>query len=72
MAQLNDFIILRGSYGYNEEQLVAAKLSASDTGEPAIVLQFSNGMTLDITASKYGMEAYEMLAAKYFDPTRAL
>jgi len=71
MAYLNDFVILKGNYGYNESQLVAAKLAATETGEPAIVLQFSNGMTIDVTASKYGT-AFEMLAAKYFDPTRTL
>jgi hypothetical protein len=71
MAQLNDFIILKGNYGYNEQQLVSAKLVSSETGEPAVLLQFSNGMTIEITAAKYG-SAFEMLSNKYFDKTRIL
>jgi len=55
-----------GKYAYNEQQLVSAKLGMSDLGESEIQLQFSNGLILNITASKYGQVEYENLKNKYF------
>jgi hypothetical protein len=54
------------TYCYNEQQLVAAKMTVSDTGEPVIALQFSNGLTIEVTASKYGSEKFDSLKVKYF------
>ena len=55
-----------GRFAYNEQQLVSAKIGMSDMGEAEIQLQFSNGLILNITASKYGQETYENLKNKYF------
>ena len=55
-----------GTYAYNEQQLVSAKIGMSDMGEQEIQLQFSNGLIIPITASKYGMKVYEDLKIKYF------
>lgn len=78
MAVLNDFVILgqsadgKGTFGFNEAQLVSAKQAVDEMGTPAIAMQFSNGLTIEITREKYGVKAYEMLRSKYFDSARVL
>jgi hypothetical protein len=55
-----------GTYAYNESQIVSAKIGLSDMGEEEIQLQFSNGLIIPITASKYGLTVYDDLKIKYF------
>ena len=67
----DDLMLLGGSgdfgiFAYNEQQLVSAKVTLNDMGEEMIALQFSNGLVIEITASKYGQVKYEELKIKYF------
>jgi hypothetical protein len=60
-----------GTFAYNEGQLVSAKIGMSDVNEygmaeDEIQLQFSNGLIIPITASKYGNVVFEDLKVKYF------
>ena len=55
-----------GKYAYNEQQLVSAKIETDDMGAEKILLQFSNGLVIQVSAQEYGMQKYDELKVKYF------